>query len=70
METITVNWGVNITSGNETITLEELECETIEQWNELPEKEQRKRLQAALDDLPERTCIIVDGWTKCPTISE
>jgi len=29
METITVNWDVNITSGNETITLEELECETM-----------------------------------------
>ena len=31
METINVRWDVNVTSGNENITLEELECETIEE---------------------------------------
>lgn len=49
METINVRWDVNTTSGSENITLEELECETMEEWN-------------ALDELPERTCIIVDTW--------
>ena len=62
METIIVRWDVNITSGSENITLEELECETMEEWNALDEDEQRKRLQTALDELPERTCIIVDAW--------
>jgi len=62
METINVRWGVNITSGSENITLEELECETMEEWNALDEDEQRERLQTALDELPERTCIIVDAW--------
>ena len=62
METINVRWDVNITSGSENITLEELECETMEEWNSLDEDEQRERLQTALDELPERTCIIVDTW--------
>lgn len=62
METINVRWDVNVTSGNENITLEELECETIEEWNSLDQDEQRERLQTALNELPERTCIIVDAW--------
>ena len=62
METINVRWDVNVTSGNENITLEELECETMEEWNALDEEEQRERLQTTLDELPERTCIIVDAW--------
>lgn len=62
METINVRWDVNVESGNENITLEELECETMEEWNALDEDEQRERLQMAIDNLPERTCIIVDAW--------
>ncbi len=61
-ETINVRWDVNVTSGNENITLEELECETMEEWNALDEDEQRERLQTVLNELPERTCIIVDAW--------
>lgn len=62
MKTITVNWDVNFSSGTENIPLEQLECETMEQWDELGEEEQRERLQNALDELPERTCIMVDNW--------
>jgi hypothetical protein len=62
MGTINVTWEVNVTSGNESITLEELECETMQEWNDLSEDEQRERLQTALDELPERTCIVVDNW--------
>lgn len=62
MEAINVKWGVNTTSGSENISLEELECETMEEWNALNKEQQRDRLQFALDDLPERTCIVVDTW--------
>jgi hypothetical protein len=62
MEKINVRWDVNVDSGNEYISLEELECETIEEWDALDEGEQKDRLQNALDLLPERTCIIVDKW--------
>jgi len=62
METIRVTWGVNVTSGTEKITLDQLECETMQEWLELSEEEQEERLQAALDELPERTCMVVDRW--------
>lgn len=62
MGTINVKWDVNISRGSENITLEELECQTMEEWNALDEDEQRERLQTALDELPERTSIIVDEW--------
>jgi hypothetical protein len=62
METVNVKWDVNVSSGNENITLEELECETMEEWSALDKIEQCDRLQIALDELPERTCIVVDSW--------
>tara|TARA_R100001530_G_C4268901_1_gene142580 strand:+ start:376 stop:567 length:192 start_codon:yes stop_codon:yes gene_type:complete len=62
MNTINVRWDVNTTSGSENITLEELECETMQEWESLDKDEQRERLQTALDELPERTSIIVDDW--------
>ena len=62
METINVKWDVNISSGSENITLEQLECETMEEWNALDEDVQRNRLQTVLDELPERTYILVDEW--------
>ena len=61
-ETIIVNWDVSVTSGCENLTLDYLECETIEEWNALDEETQRERIQQALDGLPERVCIIVDNW--------
>jgi len=62
MEKINVRWGVNVESGSEYITLEELECGTMDEWESFSREEQRERLQTALDELPERTCIIVDSW--------
>ena len=62
METINVKWDVNITSGSENITLEELECKTMKEWSALNRNEQRERLQNALDELPERAYIMVDNW--------
>lgn len=61
-ETITVNWDASVTSGSENLTLDYLECETIEEWNALDKETQRERIQQALDELPERVCIIVDDW--------
>jgi len=34
-ETIVVNWDVNVTSGSECLTLDYLECETVEEWEAL-----------------------------------
>ncbi len=62
MQTIKVNWDVNQPTGREDITLEELECETMEQWDALTQGQQRERLQSALYELPERVFIVVDTW--------
>tara|TARA_R110000851_G_scaffold79620_1_gene175289 strand:+ start:165 stop:362 length:198 start_codon:yes stop_codon:yes gene_type:complete len=62
MERINVKWDVNTTSGSENISLEQLECESMEEWTSLDEDEQRDRLQNALDELPERTSIILDTF--------
>lgn len=64
MKKINVYWDVNITRDRESISLEELGVDTMEEWRSLEETEQRERLQTAIDELPERTCIIVDFWEK------
>lgn len=61
-ETITVNWDASVTIGSECLTLDYVDCETMEEWEALDKEEQRERLQQALDELPERVCIIVDDW--------
>lgn len=63
MDTIKVKWEVNTTSGIENISLAELECDNMDEWNALDELEQESRLQEALDNLPERTSIIVEDWS-------
>lgn len=61
MKTIKVTWGVNTTSGEENITLESMGLSDLE-WSLLSDKEKEEKLQEALDELPERTCIILDDW--------
>ena len=62
MEKIKVTWDVNVSSGEEEIDLNQLNCETLEDWVGLPKEEQEERLQNALDELPERVCIILDKY--------
>ena len=61
MKTIKVTWDVNTTSGEENITLESMGLSELE-WDLLSNKEKEEKLQEALDELPERTCIILDTW--------
>ncbi|MGR3177797.1 MAG: hypothetical protein ACUZ8E_07045 [Candidatus Anammoxibacter sp.] len=60
---IKINWGVNVESGSETFDLEDVECETIEQWQDMNESEQWEALQNALDGLPARSFPLVDNFT-------
>jgi len=53
---------VNTNEGTEDLTLEDVECQTIEEWNDLSHEDQRYRIQTALNELPERVNIIVDSW--------
>ena len=61
MKTIKVTWDVNTSSGEENITLESIGLSELE-WDLLSNEEKEEKLQEALDDLPERTCIILDTW--------
>lgn len=61
MKTIKVTWDVNTSSGEENITLESMGLTGLE-WDLLSKEEKKERLQEALDNLPERTCIILDTW--------
>lgn len=61
MKTIKVTWDVNTTSGEENITLESMGL-TEEEWDLLSNEEKEEKLQEALDEFPERTCIILDSW--------
>jgi len=60
MNTIEVEWKARPASGITEITLDELGCETEEQWNALSEEEQKKRIQQNLDDSEKFKAQIVE----------
>jgi hypothetical protein len=62
-DTIVVSWYVNISNGSECLTLDYLDCKTMEEWNDLDKEEQRERIKNALYQLPEINSIIVDDWS-------
>ena len=62
MNTISVKWGVNQESGYQNIELEEVSCETMDEWIELPEAEKQERLQKALDEIPSPCYPMVESW--------
>jgi len=61
MKTIKVTWDVNTSNGEENITLESMGLSELE-WDLLSNEEKEEQLQEALDNLPERTCIVLDTW--------
>ena len=60
MKNIKIKWGVNVSEGTDQIELEELECETMEEWEALDSEVQRERLQIALDERPCQVHAIVE----------
>lgn len=63
MDNITVNWGVNVGSGIITIELEEMNIDTMEDWESLSEEDQKEKLQDALNEHPEQPFMVVDKFT-------
>ena len=59
---IKVEWGVTVDEGSECFTLEELDCNSIKEWNSLQDYDQKERIQDALDSLPDRSAIIPLSW--------
>ena len=61
MSKITVEWDVNIMSGQETIDLEDIGVESYSEFQELTADEQKEKVQEYLDGLPNRTYIVYTG---------
>lgn len=59
---IKIEWGVNTSEGKETFGLEDVNCSTLEQWEDLSESQQWDCLQEALDNLPTRAFPVLDSW--------
>lgn len=62
--TITANWEVTILQGTENFDLDDMNCQTVEQWQALSIQEQKDRIQEALDRLPERTFICLTHFNE------
>ena len=54
---ISANWEVSEVSGSERFDLNDMNCQTIEEWHALSVEEKRNRIQQALYDLPDRVFI-------------
>ena len=57
-----IEWEVNQTSGQETISLEELGYNFLQEWANVPHEEKQIKLQDCLDKMPPRCCSIVAAW--------
>ena len=59
---IIVTWDVSETSGTESLSFEDLNIGSEEEWNNLPESKKESLLQDYLDNLPERVSIVVSKF--------
>lgn len=59
---IKVNWGVSVSSGNERVSFEDLGINNRAEWDALSESEKHDKLQEYLDELPERTSIVLEDY--------
>lgn len=59
---IFVRWEVSYDSGHYDFDLEDVNCESEEEWGALSEEEKESRLQEALDSIPESPMKVLDKW--------
>jgi len=59
---IKVKWVPNNDGGSAEFDLEDLGCETIDDWTDLSPEDQTSRLQEALDQLPEQLYMMVESY--------
>jgi len=55
-------WGVTAPSGTEVVDFEDLNIKDKAEWDALSSEEQKEKLQDYLDNLPERTSLVVDEF--------
>jgi hypothetical protein len=61
---ISTTWGISYSEGMAIFELSDVDCETEQEWNELPEEEKRERLQKAIDNLPESPSMILESYSE------
>lgn len=62
-EKIKIWWGVSCSSGTEEVSFEDLGM-TEQEWDALSNTQKNDKLQEFLDELPERTSIVLDEYQK------
>lgn len=59
---IKAKWGISYSEGIVKFDLSDVNCETEQEWDNLSETEKEKRLQQAIDGLPERPSMILEKY--------
>lgn len=64
MYQIEAKWGISYSEGYAKFSLEELGCESEEQWKELSEDERKEGLQDAVNELPECPAMVLEDYNE------
>lgn len=59
---IEITWGISYSQGTVKCELEDVGCETEEEWNDLPEEDKKRLLQIVLDEHHERPSMILESY--------
>ena len=59
---ITAKWEVSYKSGNISLDLDDLGCQSEEEWNSLEESEREERIQEAIDDRADAPSMILASY--------
>jgi len=59
---IRAKWEISYTSAWVTFSLEDMNCETEEEWNALTEQEREDMIQEAIDDMCDSPSMILDKY--------
>ena len=62
MKKIEVKWSVSSDHGYVRFDVEDLNCESEKEWDDLTEEEKKERIQAALDNANEQPYMVVDDF--------
>lgn len=59
---VKVKWEVSTEKGSTVIDLEDLGCEVLEEWQMLSEQEKEKRIQEALNRMPDQPFMVLGNY--------
>lgn len=62
MKKIEVKWVVSQEHGYVRFDVEDLNCESEQEWNELTDEEKKERIQEALDNANEQPYMVVEDY--------